>query len=244
MVTETEYDVWHRRMEKGERVDDALTHPWHITTSKLFPDLNGSRVLEIGCGRGEFALWLERRSPKADITALDFSIGAIGLAQKRANEAGSRVHFEVGDGQALPFATDTFDVLISCECLEHVPRPGEMTREMHRVLKPGGRFVLTTENYCNGMVLAWINSWLTRTPFNSGSGIQPYENFFVFWQVRRMLEQSGLIVEHMESNHFQWLLLPRVAPAVLCTEEFQTPFLNRLLRPFGRHFTFRGVSVK
>jgi ubiquinone/menaquinone biosynthesis C-methylase UbiE len=240
MDLKTQYDIWHVKRGEGEHAIATLTHPWHITVAKVLPDLNGRRLLEIGCGRGDFALWLAKQSPESDITAIDFSSAAIEIARERAAKAGGRVHFEVGNAQSLRFDSVSFDVIVSCECLEHVPRPERMIEEMHRLLKPGGLFVLTTENYCNGMVLAWIKSWLTKTPYDSGSGVQPLEHFFLYFLVKRMFKRSGLVVSHMESNHFQWLLLPRVAPALLCTEDFQSPILKRLFRPFGRHFTFSG----
>jgi hypothetical protein len=115
-----------------------------------------------------------------------------------------------------------------------------MAKEIARVLKPDGGFVITTENYFNGMLIGWLKAWLSKQPFNSGSGTQPHENFFLFWRVRKILEAAGLQVENMASNHFQWLLLPRVAPDRLRTDDFQNPRLNRLFRPFGRHFTFYG----
>jgi hypothetical protein len=93
-------------------------------------------------------------------------------------------------------------------------------------------------------VLAWIVAWWRKQPFDSGSGVQPIENFFLFWKVRRILESAGLRVRHMESNIFQWFLLPRTAPKRLCTNEFRNPALNRLFRPFGRHFTFQGIKKK
>jgi hypothetical protein len=116
-----------------------------------------------------------------------------------------------------------------------------MAREIHRVLSIGGHFLLTTENYFNGMTLAWLRSWLTRTPFNSGSGVQPHENYFLFWRVKRMLERAGLSIKHMESSHQQWLLLPGVGPSKLCTTQLRNATLARLCRPFGRHFTFVGT---
>jgi hypothetical protein len=45
----------------------------------------------------------------------------------------------------------------------------------------------------------------------------------------------------MESNHYQWLLLPRTNPMKLVTFDFRSRLLKRVFRPFGRHFTFRGV---
>jgi len=142
--------------------------------------------------------------------------------------------------EALRFKNGTFDLVVSCECLEHIPHPEQMTKEIRRVLVPAGRFILTTENYFNALILAWMKCWLTGSPFNSGSGVQPHENFFVYWRVQRMLERSGLVVDHMESNHFQWLLLPRTDPEKLCIEEVDSAFCKRLFRPFGRHFTFCG----
>lgn len=244
MTFKREYDNWHLQMADGEEGTAASMHPWHITTARLLPDLNGARVLEIGCGRGDFALWLAQKTPTAFITAIDFSDSAINIARKRAAATALPVCFEVGDGQALRFDSESFDLVISCECLEHVPHPEKMLNEIRRVLTLGGQFILTTENYLNGMMLAWLKSWLSGQPFNSGSGVQPHENFFVFWYVKRMMKRSGLLVDYTESNHFQWLLLPRVAPASLCTKDFHHPFLKRLFRPFGRHFTFCGSRPK
>lgn len=233
-----QYNAWHRETEQQD--GDALTHPWHLTACRLLPDLDGRRVLEIGCGRGSLAAWMARAYPRADITAVDFSATAIEIARARTSPTGARVRYEVADAQALEFPDAAFDVLVSCECLEHVPVPAAMASEMRRVLVPGGRFVLTTENYFNGMLLAWLQTWLTGKPFDSGSGTQPHENFFVFWRVKRILERAGLSVDHMESSHFQWLLLPRTDPGRLCTPDFHNAVLKRLARPFGRHFTFAG----
>jgi hypothetical protein len=117
-----------------------------------------------------------------------------------------------------------------------------MMSSISRCLKPGGHFIITTENYFNGMILAWIKSWFTKQPFNSGSGIQPRENFFLFWKVRSTIESAGLSVTQMESNHFVWLLLPGFAPNTFFTEDFRNPLLKRAVRPFGRHFTFQGIK--
>jgi ubiquinone/menaquinone biosynthesis C-methylase UbiE len=236
-----QYDVWHARRAASQ--EDVALHPWHRTVLKLLPDLNSLSVLEIGCGSGSFSSLLANRYPEAKITAVDFSGRAIEVALERQRQAGTRIEFLMADAQRLTLPDGRYDFVFSCECLEHLPEPAKMCREIARVLKPGGEWILTTENYLNGMVLAWLMSIAKRRHFDSGSGVQPHENFFLFWRVRRMLEQAGLEIRHMESNHFQWLLLPGVAPDKLRTDDFQTPFLKRLLRPFGRHFTFKGTKA-
>jgi ubiquinone/menaquinone biosynthesis C-methylase UbiE len=234
------YNLWHQHRAVEEASQQDVLYPWHRTVARLLPDLNGARVLEIGCGRGDFSLWLARKYPLAAITGIDFSNSAIAVASAKPSSHNLNVRFLVDDAENLSFPADIFDHIISCECLEHVPQPEKMAHEMARVLKPGGRFILTTENYFNGMLLAWLNSWLRGKPLDSGSGLQPIEHFFLWWRVKKILERSGLRVEHMESNHFQWLLLPRTAPSKLCTEDFGSAFLKAFFLPFGRHFTFWG----
>ncbi len=74
----------------------------------------------------------------------------------------------------------------------------------------------------------------------SGSGVQPRENFFLFFQVQKYLSDAGLAVSRTRSSHYQWLLLPRVDPARLCTCEFKSGWARLLAKPFGRHFSFFG----
>jgi ubiquinone/menaquinone biosynthesis C-methylase UbiE len=234
------YNRWHLNKAAEELIQPEVVYPWHRTVARLLPNLNGASVLEIGCGRGDFSLWLAKKYPLATITGIDFSDAAVDVALAKLSRHDIKLRFLVDDAESLNFSPAVFDHVISCECLEHVPHPEEMVREIARVLKPGGKFILTTENYFNGMFLAWLNSWLKGKPFDSGGSFQPLEHFFLWWRVKKILERGGLKVEHMESNHFQWLLLPRTAPSKLCTEDFAGTFWKRLFRPFGRHFTFQG----
>ncbi len=237
---EDEYDSWHKGMSFGESGSEDNLQPWHRTVGRLLSAQAGSRILEVGCGRGAFAVSLARRFPDCDIHAVDFSSVAIAFARTRAGNSNPRLHFLVEDAEALSFEGETFDIVISCECLEHVPRPAVMAGEIRRVLRPGGTFILTTENYLNAMLLMWMKSWLTGVPIYTGSGAQPHENFFLYWRVKHLLEKNGLEVQHTESNYFQWLMLPRVDPGRLATMDFENRFVKRVVRPFGRHYTFMG----
>ena len=232
-----DYDEWHR----GRKAADGagpLSHPWYqMVWAELGRSVGGGRMLEVGCGR---ANWLSRQQPELRITGLDFSSSAVEIARESARVEKTNVDFVVGDAEALPFADNSFDLVVSCECMEHVPHPAKMAQELARVLKPGGRFCLTTPSYLNGMLLAWFHSWLTQRPLDTGAGVQPRENFYFFWNVRGYLRNAGLHIERMESCNYQWLLLPRVAPAKLCTMQFQSRWARWLARPFGLHFSYFG----
>lgn len=237
-----DYDDWHRQRKYADDPESPLGHPWYEAVSRELRHYPAGRVLEVGCGRGGFANWLARQKPEFEITALDFSSSAIAIAKESAAAKNSPVTFMVGDAEALPFADDSFDVVVSCECMEHVPHPPQMARELARVLKPGGRFCLTTPSYLNGVLLAWLHSWLTKRPLDTGAGVQPRENFYFFWNVRSYLRKAGLKIERMESCNYQWLLLPRVAPAKLCTMQFRSRWARWLAFPFGVHLSYFGIK--
>lgn len=234
------YDQWHREMQESGEPASPLAFPWYRSVYNAIEQEFSGDVLEVGCGRGAFAIWLSRVRPGARLIGLDFSEAAIQIAKESAQSQEVAVEFVKGDAEALPFPDESFDLVISCECMEHVRNPRRMAREIARITRQGGRFCLTTPNQLNGVLIAWLKSWLTRQPYSSGAGVQPRENFFFFWMVRRYLRDAGLVVERMESCHYQWLLLPRVDPAKLCTIQFSSTWARRLAFPFGLHFSFFG----
>lgn len=234
------YNQWHRTLGDSEPKFASLNHPWYRSVMKLLPNLNGLRVLEIGAGRGDFSVWLAEIYKTASIVGTDFSNAAISMAKTKLNNSISNLSFQVENAEKLSFADESFDFVISCETMEHVFHPQIMANEMYRVLKKGGSFILTTENYFNGMILMWIRTWITHHPFDSGSGIQPHENFVTFFHVKSYFRKAGLELTHTESNHFQFLLLPGIAPSKLCIKDFNQPFFRKMFKPFGRHYTFAG----
>ena len=108
-----------------------------VLSSDLFK--SESRVLELGCGAGEIAIWLAEQGHH--VTGIDIAPTAIEWAKEKAEGKGLPVSFEVGDVCSLEeFSGDEFDVLIDGHCLHCII--GEDRRRFlcsaHRVLKPGG----------------------------------------------------------------------------------------------------------
>ena len=228
------YNEWHASTINW--FENPLDFQWYQTTLRLLPDLSNLKVLEIGCARGAFSRLIAQKYPSVKLTSVDISETAINDAKKEPHG----IDFRVADAQHLEFPDASFDFIFSCETMEHLPEPERMPRDIFRLLKPGGQFIITTENYFNGMLLLWLKTWILKKPFDSGSGKQPYENFFLFFGVAARIRKGGLKISHTESNHFQWLAFPGVDPAKLCTQDFKSPFLKKLFKPFGRHYTFMG----
>ena len=100
-------------------------------------DLAGKRVLDIGCGIGGLDQVLIELGA-AHVTAVDVAAPLIALAQRRI--ADQRITFQtIEPEKPLPFADACFDVVFTKDAWLHVIDKPALLREVHRVLKPGGR---------------------------------------------------------------------------------------------------------
>lgn len=105
----------------------------------------GANILDVGCGTGDDALALaERVAPGGRVTGLDTSASLVTEAQRRAPEV---VDFRTGDAEALPFPDGVFDGVRADRVLMHVPDPAAAVAEMARVVRPGGRVVVTEPDW-------------------------------------------------------------------------------------------------
>ena len=92
-------------------------------------------------GTGILATPLYQMLPDADITCLDYSTDMMGQAQEKADRLHLKnVTFRQGDVGALPYADDTFDIVLSLNGFHAFPDKEAAYREVFRVLKPGGTF--------------------------------------------------------------------------------------------------------
>ncbi|MCR4871145.1 MAG: class I SAM-dependent methyltransferase [Atopobiaceae bacterium] len=98
-------------------------------------------LLEVPVGTGVLTMPLYKTLPDAQVTCLDYSADMMENAQSRAAEAGiSNVCFTQGDVGALPFADESFDIVLSMNGFHAFPDKEAAYKETFRVLKPGGTF--------------------------------------------------------------------------------------------------------
>lgn len=109
-------------------------------------------VLDIGCGGGRAVHKLASLAPGGKVVGLDYSAASVAVAREtNAQEiAAGRVHIEQGSVTVLPFPDGTFDVVTAVETHYYWPDLPANVREVLRVLKPGGVFVLIAETYRGG----------------------------------------------------------------------------------------------
>lgn len=124
-----------------ERVEEhRYRTEWHIPEAADFAGSGGLKVLEIGCGLGTDGARFA--SAGADYTGVDLTEAAIELARRRFELFELKGNFETADAENLQFADASFDVVYSHGVLHHTPDTARAVREIHRVLRPGGRAVV------------------------------------------------------------------------------------------------------
>jgi ubiquinone/menaquinone biosynthesis C-methylase UbiE len=99
------------------------------------------RLLDVGCGPGQFTVHAAEALPDAHVWGIDLAPTMIELARRHASAspAAARLHFDVADVAHLPFPDAHFDTVLSSGSIKHWPDPIAGLREIHRVLAPGGR---------------------------------------------------------------------------------------------------------
>ena len=113
----------------------------------------GKRVLEIGSGRGGNCYYLSKYTQARRIYGIDICEGHVRLCNR--NKALDSVTFLKADAGALPFRDGTFDVVLNLESSHLYPKFETFVSEVHRVLKPGGRFAYGDLWHLESLPIDW-----------------------------------------------------------------------------------------
>jgi SAM-dependent methyltransferase len=136
--------VYGREQEFGTRefFDAVERHrytdyaPW-MPAVMGFNDFAGARLLEVGCGMGTDLLQFARGGAK--VTGVDLTPRSIEISRQHLSVYGEGGDFAISDGENLPFADESFDIVYSNGVLHHTPDTAGAVREVHRVVRTGGQ---------------------------------------------------------------------------------------------------------
>lgn len=152
------YDKWYST--PGGRIVDGIEKEALFT---FLEPRDGMRVLDIGCGTGNYSLALAKAGLK--VTGIDISPAMLEKARITVKARGLKVSFLEGDALQLPFRDNSFDAVISATALEFVPDLDAALGEAYRVLKPGGRLVVGVI----GRDSAWGRFYREKASLDPGS---------------------------------------------------------------------------
>jgi SAM-dependent methyltransferase len=171
---------------------------WVAEQARRIP--SGMRVLDVGAGIGQYRTVFAH----CDYKTQDFGQEPATIGKYTPLDYQS----DIG---AIPVEDRTFDVIVCTEVLEHVPHPDAALAEMARILKPGGRLLLT----------APLASFLHQEPYHYYGGFTPH------WY-RKFLPDHGFDVESIVANAGFFSLLGQNAQH--CLRVLRSPAPNRLSR--------------
>lgn len=126
-------------------------------------------LLDVGCGNGRNLLRLREASPGLVLSGTDISESGCATVRELGFDARP-----ADAGEALPFDPDSFDFVLCGEVIEHVVDPDGLLIELRRVLKPGGRLILTTPNLAYAvnrlLLLCGVQPLFTETSLKKNYG--------------------------------------------------------------------------
>ena len=203
-----EYTMLHYpyHVKDGESFFDAQKNLTDYCMSKL-PPVKGKNMLEIGCGNGIQANYIYRKFAPASFTAIDLNVSNIEIAILEGKKHGyENIKFLVDDAQQLKtIESNSMDYVINIESAFHYPDKPSFIREIERVLKPGGIYliadVLSIPNGRSIMTKRWKNKMLlNHWTLNSYKEELPKANLKIY----SMSDITEEVVKAF-SNYRHWL---------------------------------------
>lgn len=263
-VPPTVYDKFHYLNVVGGKAffANGEVHSRFYEALEVADVREGMAVLDLGTGRGEMAVLAAQKG--ARVMAVDYSpqsleIAAVFIKEKLKPEEWARVELKLMDANNLALADATFDRVFFLEAIEHL-YPEEVERvlsEVRRVLKPGGRLILSTgPNVWLIKPLLWLGTLLTgRRLWKSRAYHVNEQSYF---SLKKVLVRRGFSFAAKIGHSRDWLWGQLVdqevsgwvkAAARAVNKVFDTPFFFWLRRRplvellLGTHFLCWGVKL-
>ncbi|UUZ46275.2 class I SAM-dependent methyltransferase [Janibacter limosus] len=167
-------DRFLRVLESTRRPGESLPH---------------GRTLELGAGTGFFSLNLKLAGLVDELHVSDLSPGMVEAAKENARRLGFEIEGRVADAEALPYEDDTFDLVVGHAVIHHIPDVEGALREVVRVLKPGGRFVIAGEPTTIGH---WYARHISRATWETATRVSKLPPFRQKWaRAQAELDESS-----------------------------------------------------
>jgi ubiquinone/menaquinone biosynthesis C-methylase UbiE len=192
----------HRAVQReygrlAERYDDRWASYVDASvreTLRRLPPNGDGRLLDIGCGTGAFLEAVRARYPDMRIAGVDISPHMLAVARRRLPKSAA---LHVAPADALPFPDARFDVVVTTNAFHFFRTPDAALREIHRVLRPGGIFVVTD----------WCDDYLTCRLCDRLLGLftAAHHRTYGSAECRRLLERAGFEAIAVEPYKISWL---------------------------------------
>ncbi|HSH36076.1 class I SAM-dependent methyltransferase [Schnuerera sp.] len=176
------YDQWYES-KLGEFVDKVETE----LAFSLFKPTSGMKILDVGCGTGNFSIKLAEMGCK--VVGIDISEQMLNKARKKSKDKGLDIEFHSMDIYNINFPNESFDGVFSMAAFEFIKEPQKAYDEMYRVLKKNGNLLIGTINRDS----KWGELYLSK-PFQENS-VFKYADFksmddLKSWNIKEVVDSG------------------------------------------------------
>jgi 2-polyprenyl-6-hydroxyphenyl methylase/3-demethylubiquinone-9 3-methyltransferase len=209
----------------------SISRAFGLSTNEKSP-LTGLKILDVGCGGGLISEPLAILG--AHVVGVDATAKNIEIAKRHASDTGVFLDYRHGTASSAVGDTETFDVVLNLEVVEHVMEPKRLIKDCAALVRPGGLMIVATLNRTvRSFALAilgaeYVLRWLPRGTHQWGRFLKPTE-------ISKMLSNNGLAVHDITGVTFnpltrEWKVSENVAvnyllvakkPGVLTTKGYR-----------------------
>jgi 2-polyprenyl-6-hydroxyphenyl methylase/3-demethylubiquinone-9 3-methyltransferase len=163
-------------------------------------DLEGRKVIDIGCGGGILAESMATAG--ADVTGVDMAEGPLAVARLHQHESGAEVEYRQATAEEMAAEqAGRYDVVTCLEMLEHVPDPSAVIRACHDLVRPGGYVAFSTINRNpKSFLFAIVGAEYVLKLLPAGT--HEYEKFIKPSELEAWSRDAGLELRHSIGLHY------------------------------------------
>lgn len=235
--------VWQGEWEKEINVDPRAFwgHRLFIEAYPVFkkyiPKKDGQIILDIGSGTGRYGVKFAKDFPNSKVVISDILGESLVIGRKLANYLGVKnVQFQKEDVLKTSFPDNYFDVIFCDVLIQHIPNYKAAMSEMKRVLRPGGRIIVSGVNYWNPH-----NFYKFLLRINGKKYEYNYEKSFKKKELRKLFEDFNLEVVGEDGFYFAYGLF-RLKKYYNKFFRFVGGACNRIVTKFIDPITNRSIS--
>ncbi|MCL5113968.1 MAG: class I SAM-dependent methyltransferase [Patescibacteria group bacterium] len=176
--------TFYEKYWKDKEILEDFHYKW-LKIKQFIPKERGISLLDFGCGKGSVLEEILKLNPTLKTTGVDVSKQAIKYIKNRIPK---QRFLAISEGKKLPFKTDSFDFITALDVLEHVYDTELVFSELARILKPGGKILITVPYYglIKNLIITLFSFNFVYTPRT------PHIRFYTKRSLLQEIKSAGL----------------------------------------------------